>query len=96
MCNAKTVGKIRHCITTGHYEEGEKLVEEALKKSPASPVLHNLMGILKEKQNHYVQAEQFFRKACSLDPSYEPARENLKRYGIFCPFHNCAYSEERF
>jgi len=63
-------------------------------QKPESPVLHNLMGVILEKECRHVQAMKCFKNAYDLDQGYEPARYNLERYGIFCPIKNCMYSVE--
>ena len=95
MDKREMIGQIRMCIDKSQYGKGIKLAEKAIGIMPTSPVVHNLMGVLLEKQNRHVHAIQQYKVACELDMSYEPAHQNLERYGIFFPLHNCAYCKEK-
>ena len=95
MDKREMIGQIRMCIDKSQYGKGIKLAEKAIGIMPTSPVVHNLMGVLLEKQNRHVHAIQQYKVACELDMSYEPAHQKLERYGIFFPLHNCAYCKER-
>lgn len=94
MKKEKTINEIKKCINSKQYDHGQKLARAAIKEMPGSPVFHNLLGVLLEKEHHHVQAIHCFREAYELNPSYEPARYNLERYGVFCPLNNCLYSED--
>ena len=90
----KMIYEIEKCIKEGKYQEGEELVQQAIKEHQSS-VFYNLMGLIKEREGHHVQAIRYFKIAYKLNHSYEPARYNLERYGIFCPIVNCMYSVEK-
>lgn len=90
----ETIYEIEKCIKNNDYSKGEKLTKQAIIQIPRSPVFHNLMGVILEKECRHVQAVKCFRTAYELDQAYEPARYNLERYGIFCPIKNYMYSAE--
>ena len=92
--NMELISEIKSCIDEGKYRDGERMAAQAMKNNPNSPVPHNLMGIILEKENKHVQAMKHFRAAYALDPTYIPARFNMEQYGTFFPMSNPAYSEE--
>lgn len=74
-------------IQTNKPELALQSLERALELDPKSPEAHNVMGVLLEKDDDFVKAEQSYRKALSLKPEYPQARNNygvllyrLKRY----------------
>ncbi|MGN1276800.1 MAG: hypothetical protein ACI4UK_07415 [Floccifex sp.] len=95
MNKRKIINQIKVCIDKSQYAEGIKIANKAIGIMPDSPIVHNLMGVLLERQNHHVQAIQQYKAACKLDMSYEPAHHNLERYGIFFPLHNGVYEKEK-
>ncbi len=74
-------------IQTNKPELALQSLQRALELDPKSPEAHNVMGVLLEKDDDFVKAEQSYRKALSLKPEYPQARNNygvllyrLKRY----------------
>ncbi|MDO8414982.1 MAG: type IV pilus biogenesis/stability protein PilW [Agitococcus sp.] len=74
-------------IQTNKPELALQSLERALELDPKSAEAHNVMGVLLEKDDDFVKAEQNYRKALSLKPEYPQARNNygvllyrLKRY----------------
>lgn len=89
LCNtAKTLVKAQR------FGECEQQLCDAMRKLPHSPVPHNLMGIVLEKQGRHADAMKHFRAAYALDPTYSPARHNLEYYGTFYQKGGCAYDEQ--
>lgn len=82
---------IRGLFQEHKYNEGLKIIQSAMNDYPHSPVPHNLMGILLEKEGKHSTAMRHFRAACALDPSYLPSRYNLENYGTFFSKGKCAY-----
>ncbi|MDL2258665.1 hypothetical protein LJC42_05880 [Eubacteriales bacterium OttesenSCG-928-K08] len=80
-------------IKQQNYEECEQRLCDAMSRYPHSPVPHNLMGIVLEKQDCHTNAMRHFRAAYALDPNYSPARHNLDHYGTFFHKSDCAYDE---
>lgn len=83
----------RRLIKTRKYEDCKSRLGEAMREFPHSPVPHNLMGIVLEKEGVHMSAMKHFRAAHALDPSYLPARHNLNHYGTFFSKGGCAYDE---
>jgi DNA-binding response OmpR family regulator len=54
-------------------------VRKAISLDPTRPEAFNLLGILMEVRHDWVEAQQQYRAALALDPTYEAARKNLNR-----------------
>ncbi|TQC97447.1 type IV pilus biogenesis/stability protein PilW [Moraxellaceae bacterium AER2_44_116] len=74
-------------IQTNRPELALQSLQRALELDPKSPEAHNVMGVLLEKDDDFIKAEQNYRKALSLKAEYPQARNNygvllyrLKRY----------------
>jgi len=74
-------------IQTNRPELALQSLQRALELDPKSPEAHNVMGVLLEKDDDFIKAEQNYRKALSLKSEYPQARNNygvllyrLKRY----------------
>lgn len=83
--------KIKKLIKAHKYSDGLVYIQLAMKSYPHSPVPHNLMGIILEKEGKHAIAMNHFRAACALDPSYLPAKYNLEHFGTFFSKGTCAY-----
>lgn len=92
--NIELIDEIKNCIGQHNYSVGELKAAQAMKQDPDSPIPHNLMGIILEKENKHVQAMKHFRAAYALDATYIPARFNMEQYGAFFPMKDPAFSEE--
>ncbi|SHJ79965.1 hypothetical protein [Hespellia stercorisuis] len=90
------IDEVKSDIQRAHYNEGENKVTLAMQKNPHSAIPHNLMGILLEKEHNHTQAMKHFRAAYALDPTYVPAKSNLKQYGAFCSTGTCCYGNEDY
>lgn len=86
--------KCRNLINNCAYEECEREIINAMVKNPHSPIPHNLMGILMERENNHISAMKHFRAAYALDPSYIPARHNIEEYGKIFHRPKCSYCED--
>lgn len=94
--NIELIEEIKQCICLKEYELGEKKAAQALEENPDSPIVHNLMGIILEKQSKHVQAIKHFRTAYTLDSTYIPVIFNMRQYGIFYPVNDPEFSDERW
>ena len=84
--------RTRVAIAAEYIQKGQpdlalQQLQRALELNPKSAEAHNVMGVLLEKDDNFVEAEQSYRKALSLKADYPQARNNygvllfrLKRY----------------
>lgn len=69
----------RHEITRQQLEAAAGHAREALALDDTQPEAYNLLGILCEIRDERYEAQQYYRKALELDPTYQPARANLRQ-----------------
>lgn len=65
--------------------ESEKMYRNALKKFPASGVLHNELGELLWKKKEYSNAAALWEKGISADPNHSGNYYNAAKYYYFTP-----------
>lgn len=70
---------VRKRISEGNYTAAEEAVKTAISLNPDSPEAYNLRGAILEIQNKREESVKFYRAALDIDPSYKPAKANLKR-----------------
>lgn len=85
---------IKSMINEKQYDEAEGKIVKMLAKYPHSPVPHNLLGLLLEKESNHILAMKHFRAGYALDPTYLPCRYNMNQYGSMYPTGKFAYCEE--
>jgi FixJ family two-component response regulator len=61
------------------FDAAVEHVRKAVSLDPARPEAFNLLGVLMEVRHHQPEAQEQYRAALALDPTYEPARKNLQR-----------------
>ena len=61
------------------FDAAVEHVRKAVSLDPARPEAFNLLGVLMEIRHHRPEAQEQYRSALALDPTYEPARLNLRR-----------------
>lgn len=86
-------GYAKELIKEGKLLNCRKFILETMVKYPHSPVPHNLLGLLLEKEGDHTLAMKHFRAAWSLDPTYRPAKQNLDCFGCFFVRGSCAFDE---
>jgi DNA-binding response OmpR family regulator len=69
----------KKCIGDRHFDAALEHVRQAVFIDPGRPEGFNLLGALMEVQGDRDEAQKNYRAALSLDPSYEPALQNLHR-----------------
>jgi DNA-binding response OmpR family regulator len=69
----------KKCIGDRHFDAAVEHVRKAIFIDPGRPEAFNLLGALMEIQGDRFEAQKNYRAALSLDPSYEPAIQNLHR-----------------
>jgi len=60
-------------IKEGRIESALRYVEKGMEKNKRFPLLHNLMGIIMERQEKFTEALQWYEKAQSLLTEEEPS-----------------------
>jgi len=61
------------------FDAAVEHVRKAVSLDPTRPEAFNLLGVLMEVRHHQPEAQEQYRAALALDPTYEPARKNLNR-----------------
>jgi DNA-binding response OmpR family regulator len=69
----------KRCIGARHFDAAIEHMRKAIFIDPGRPEAFNLLGALMEIQGDRFEAQNNYRTALSLDPSYEPAIKNLHR-----------------
>jgi DNA-binding response OmpR family regulator len=61
------------------FDASVEHVRKAVSLDPTRPEAFNLLGVLMEVRHHQPEAQEQYRAALALDPTFEPARKNLHR-----------------
>jgi DNA-binding response OmpR family regulator len=69
----------KRCIGNRQFDAAAEHVRKAIFVDTRRPEAFNLLGALMEIQGDRAEAQKNYRAALSLDPSYEPAIQNLHR-----------------
>jgi DNA-binding response OmpR family regulator len=69
----------KRCIGDRQFDAAAEHVRKAIFVDTRRPEAFNLLGALMEIQGDRAEAQKNYRAALSLDPSYEPAIQNLHR-----------------
>jgi FixJ family two-component response regulator len=69
------------CIDEGLLDVAEQHLRNAIGANLFRPEAFNLMGTLLEMRRDKDKAQKCYRAALSIDPDFDPARQNLKRAG---------------
>lgn len=62
----------------GECENAEKALNQVKNESVKAYIFNNI-GICYARKNAYAQARHYFEEALKIDPSYQPAKDNLNR-----------------
>jgi two-component system, NtrC family, sensor histidine kinase KinB len=69
----------RRCADENHLEAASEHAHKAIALDPSRPEAFNMLGAVQELQGDRAEAMKNYRVALDLDPTYEPARQNLVR-----------------
>jgi DNA-binding NtrC family response regulator len=61
------------------FDAAVEHVRKAVGLDPTRPEAFNLLGVLMEVRKNQTEAQEYYRAALALDPTYESARKNLSR-----------------
>ncbi|SFC64258.1 response regulator [Clostridium uliginosum] len=78
----------RDAIIKKDLEQARILLKEGLVEDTSSPEIQNLLGVIEEKSNNKQLAQKYYRAALSLDATYTPADNNLKRTVMYSAMTN--------
>ncbi len=67
----------RRAIARRQLDDARDFVRRALDLDAARPDAHNLLGVLHEVSGERLEAQNRYRRALALDPTFAPARANL-------------------
>lgn len=65
-------------LSTGNLEEAERLLAESVRRNPEFQKAWNNLGVCLMRRRMSAEALECFRKALSIDPSYEIAGLNFE------------------
>jgi len=71
------ISAIKSLLVNGNTDTAMELLQEMVGQHADDPEAFNLLGLLMEVKGDMLAAQRMYRAALSLDPTYEPARENL-------------------
>lgn len=74
------LSRARRALCAGRLELPAALIEELDQSAARDPVSLNLLGLIAEAHNDWPEARRCWGKALRIDPSYEPAHDNLRRW----------------
>jgi DNA-binding response OmpR family regulator len=69
----------KKCIGRQEFGAAEEHARQAIAADATRPEAFNLLGVLLELAGNKLEAQQNYRAALALDPTYKPADENLRR-----------------
>jgi DNA-binding NtrC family response regulator len=69
----------KKCVNEKRFEAATEHIRKALSLDPSRPEAFDFLGALLEIQGDRLEAQKNYRAALALDPTYEPALENLYR-----------------
>jgi len=69
----------KHCAQQHKFEQAIVFAKQAVGTDPARPDALNLLGEIEEVSGDRLEALKKYRAAIDLDPTYQPAQENLDR-----------------
>lgn len=70
---------IKRCMNDRHFEAAAEHARQAVGADPSRPEAFNLLGALYELAGNHEEAMKQYRVAVDLDPTYQPAWQNLNR-----------------
>lgn len=71
--------KAIYALKENEKELASIYLHKAMIENEHSPAVQNLLGIIAELKNDLPLASKHFRAAYALDPTYQPALDNLER-----------------
>ncbi|HOX37572.1 MAG TPA: response regulator [Candidatus Brocadiia bacterium] len=69
----------KRCINRQEFDAAAEHVRQAIAADATKPEAFNILGVLHEIGGDKLEAQKNYRTALELDPTYEPAQQNLRR-----------------
>lgn len=69
----------KKCVADRHFEAAAEHVKNAISIDSSRAEAFNFLGALYDVQGDKLEAQKNYRAALSLDPTYKPAQDNLRR-----------------
>ncbi len=76
---AQCVEQSKAAIEAFDFAVAESWLRRAISANPSRAEAFNLLGVLLELRNDHAAAQKHYRAAIELDPTYQPACNNLER-----------------
>lgn len=73
----------KEAILKGDFEKARYYLKEALVTDTSNAIIQNLLGVIEEKLHNKSLAQKYYRAALSLDATYKPADNNLRRTAMY-------------
>ncbi|MFP4299179.1 MAG: hypothetical protein ACLFT0_15260 [Spirulinaceae cyanobacterium] len=75
----RAMKQAQFCASKWQYDNAIAHVKQAIGINPSNPAAFNLLGEILEFAGERLEALKQYRVAIDLDPTYEPAKDNLTR-----------------
>lgn len=85
MSYDELVENARRRIRAGAPQDALGWLREAIGQDPSRPEAFNLLGAATALTGSIYKAQDYYRAALALDPTYAPALANLEHSGRFAP-----------
>jgi DNA-binding NtrC family response regulator len=73
------IGQARRSLEQGKADQAMVFISQAIVISPERPEIFNLIGAIKEMHGDIDAARRMYRVAVTIEPAYQPAKQNLER-----------------
>lgn len=73
------LGQARRNLELNRVDQAMVFISQAIVISPERPEIFNLIGAIKERRGDIDAARRMYRVAVTIEPAYQPARQNLER-----------------
>ena len=88
------VANARRRIRARSAEAAVRWLRKAICQDPSRPEAFNLLGAATALKGEIYQAQNYYRAALALDPTYTPALTNLEHSGRFSPRRELELGED--
>lgn len=79
----QTLNDAREFIKIGNLEKAAQYLKTVLIRDASNPETQNLLGVIEEKKGKANLAQKYYRASLSLDATYIPADNNLRRTAMY-------------